>query len=334
MSPAEDRVRRLCRTFGIAHPVIQGGMTSVGTARLAAAVSEAGGLGLVSAGRMTPAGFGEEIDRALALTARPVGVNVPVLRDAAAMEGLLDAALSRRVAPVVLGGGNPGPWAERILAAGKLLAIVTANAAQARKAESLGAAAVIVAGVEAGGKAGVDEIGGMVLVPEVADAVSIPVVATGGIVDGRGAAAAICLGAAAVQLGTRFMLSEESPVHPRTRQAMINAGTAGTLLIARRQGLGRRMLDTPAARRVRERERDAPLEELVALLSGALSVRGLIDGDLEGGMVSCGQGVGRIRGVEPAGDIVRRIAAEMREVLAGASRALELAQPRREEPRA
>lgn len=325
MSAAPDRVRRLCAALGIVHPVIQGGMTSVGTARLAAAVSAAGGLGLVSAGRMTPAEFGAEIDAALALTDRPVGVNVPVVRDKATMQGLLDAALQRRVCVVVLGGGNPVPWAGQVLASGKTLAVVTANAAQARKAEALGAATVIVAGVEAGGKAGVDEIGGMVLIPDVADAVSIPVVATGGIVDGRGAAAAICLGAAAVQLGTRFMLTDESPLHPRTRLAMLDAGTAGTLLIARRHGLGRRMLDTPAARRVIEREAVAPLEEMVSMLSGAHSVRGLLEGDLAEGMVSCGQGVGRIRSVEPAGEIVRRIAAEMRAVLGESAAALDAA---------
>lgn len=327
MNPAEDRVRRLCSAFGIDHPVIQGGMTSVGTAQLAAAVSAAGGLGLVSAGRMTAAAFGEEIDRALAITGNPVGVNVPVVGDPGTMRELLGVALARRVAVVVLGGGNPGPWAERVLAAGKPLAVVTANAQQARKAAALGAAAVIVAGVEAGGKAGADEIGGMVLIPEVADAVSIPVVATGGIVDGRSAAAAICLGATAVQLGTRFMLSDESPLHPRTKQAMIDAGPADTLMIARRHGLGRRMLDTPAARRVLEREPGASLDEIVGMLSGAHSVRGLIEGDLVGGMVSCGQGVGRIRSIESVETIVRNIAAGMRAVLAASTRALDAPEP-------
>jgi NADH:quinone reductase (non-electrogenic) len=321
VSPAPDRVRRLCAALGIAHPVIQGGMTSVGMARLAAAVSDAGGLGLVSAGRMTPEQFGGEIDAALALTAHPVGVNVPVVRDVALMRGLLDAALARRVALVVLGGGNPVPWAGEVRAAGKQLAVVVANAAQARKAEALGAAAVIVAGVEAGGKAGADEIGGMVLIPVVADAVSIPVVATGGIVDGRGAAAALCLGAAGVQLGTRFMLSDEAPLHPRTKAAMLAAGPDATLVIARRQGLGRRMLDTPIARHVLEREPQATLDELLPMLSGTLSVRGLIDGDLEGGMVSCGQGVGRIDAVLPAGEIVRRVAADLRAVLAATTQA-------------
>jgi len=325
VSAARDRIRRLCAALGTIHPVIQGGMTSIGTARLAAAVSQAGGLGLVSAGRMTPAQFGAEIDVALALTDRPVGVNVPVVRDTATMQGLLDAALQRRVSVVVLGGGNPLPWAGQVRAAGKTLAVVTANAVQAKKAEALGAAVVIVAGVEAGGKAGVDEIGGMVLIPDVVDAVSIPVVATGGIVDGRGAAAAICLGAAGVQLGTRFMLTDESPLHPRTRQAMIDAGPGGTLLIARRHGLGRRMLDTPAARRVLERETVAPLDEMVSMLSGEHSVRGLLEGDLAEGMVSCGQGVGRIRSVEPAGEIVRRIAAEMHAVLGESAAALDAA---------
>ena len=325
MSPPRDRVRRLRALLGIAHPVIQGGMTSVGMAPLAAAVSEAGGLGLVSAGRMTPEQFGAEIDAALARTARPVGVNVPVVRDEALMRGMLAAALGRRVALVVLGGGNPVPWAADVRAAGRTLAIVVANAAQARKAEALGAQAVIVAGVEAGGKAGVDEIGGMVLVPVVVDAVSIPVIATGGIVDGRSAAAALCLGAAGVQLGTRFMLSDEAPLHPRTKAAMLAAGPDATRVIARRQGLARRMLDTPAARHVLEREAQAPVEELLPFLSGALSVRGLVDGDLEGGMVSCGQGVGRIDEVLPAGEIVRLVAAGIEEALGEATRAMTVA---------
>ncbi|MCW5750406.1 MAG: nitronate monooxygenase [Alphaproteobacteria bacterium] len=323
MTQSEDRVARLCRLLGIVHPIIQGGMTAVGTAPLAAAVSAGGGLGLVSAGRMRAPDFGAEIDLALAATDRPVGVNIPVGRDAEQMRGYLDEALRRRIALVVLGGGNPAPWAETVMARGCRLAIVTATPAQAHKAQVLGANAVVVAGHEAGGKAGADEIGGMVLVPAIVDAVSIPVIATGGIVDGRGAAAAICLGASAVQLGTRFMLSEESPLHPATKQAMLAACISDTMIIARRFGMARRMLGTPAARRVVECETDADLDTIISMLSGAHSTRGLIGGDLAEGLVSCGQGVGRITTIEPAGEIVRRIAGEMREVLNLARQAVE-----------
>lgn len=320
----EERLARFLRLCGIRYPIIQGGMTSVGTARLASAVSEAGGLGLVSAGRMSATDFGTEIDRARQMTTRPVGVNIPVGRDTAQMESYLRETLERRLGLVVLGGGNPAPWADRVLAAGHRLAIVTATPAQARKAQALGAHAVVVAGHEAGGKSGADEIGGMVLVPAIVDAVSLPVVATGGIVDGRGAAAAICLGASAVQLGTRFMLSEESPLHPATKQAMLAAGISDTMIIARRYGMARRMLGTPAARKVAACEQEANLDTIVSMLSGSHSTRGLIEGDLAEGLVSCGQGVGRIDSIEPAGEIVRRVADEMRQVLGGARRAVEL----------
>ena len=272
---------------------------------------------------MTPEAFGAEVDLAVARTGNPMGVNIPVVRDPQYMSGLIEQALRRDLALIVLGGGNPGPWAERILAAGRRCGIVTATPDQARKAQSLGAHLVVVAGYEAGGKSGADEIGGMVLIPAVVDAVGIPVVATGGIVDGRSAAAAICLGASAVQLGTRFMLTEEAPLHPRTKDAMLTARISDTRVVARAFSMGRRMLDTPTARVIADKERTADQSDLITMLSGAFSERGLLQGDLETGLVSCGQGVGRIRDIQPAGVIVRRIADEIREVLLSTRRAVE-----------
>lgn len=323
LSPAVGRVRTLCRLLGAAQPILLAGMTTVGTARLAAAVSEAGGLGLVAAGRLTPAAFGAEIDKALALTSRPVGVNIPVVRDPELMAGMIAASLARKVSPIILGGGNPAPWAPLIVEAGRVLGIVTATPQQARKAQALGAQLVVVAGHEAGGKAGADEVGGMVLIPAVVDAVDVPVIAAGGIVDSRTAAAAICLGAAGVQLGTRFMLSEESPLHPETKSAMLQADVSDTMIIARRHNMARRMLVTPAARHIVSREPEASLEEMVGLLSGRHSERGLIEGDLKAGMVACGQGVGRIDQVLPAAEIVRQVAAGIRLVLAEAITAMD-----------
>lgn len=323
LNPAASRVRELCRLLGAAQPILLAGMTTVGTARLAAAVSEAGGLGLVAAGRLTPAAFGAEIDKARSLTSRGIGVNIPVVRDPDLMAGMIAAALARKVSPIILGGGNPGPWASLITDAGRVLGIVTATPQQARKAQSLGARFVVVAGHEAGGKAGADEVGGMVLIPAVVDAVDVPVIAAGGIVDSRTAAAAICLGAAGVQLGTRFMLSEESPLHPDTKSAMLQAAVGDTMIIARRHNMARRMLGTPAARHIVSRESDASVEEMVGLLSGRHSERGLLEGDLASGMVACGQGVGRIGDVLPAAEIVRQIAAGIRLVLADAIAAMD-----------
>ncbi len=322
MSQSASRVRDLCALLGVAHPILLAGMTSVGTARLAAAVSEAGGLGLVASGRMTPAAFDAEMTKAQALTTKPIGVNIPVIRDAAVMQAMITAAIARRVSPIILGGGNPAPWAAPILQAGCLLGIVTATPDQARKAEALGARLLVVAGHEAGGKAGADEVGGMVLIPAVADAVSVPVIAAGGIVDSRTAAAAICLGAAGVQLGTRFMLSEESPLHPETKTAMLQAAVGDTMIIARRYGMARRMLGTPRAHDIVAREPQASQDEMIAMLSGRYSERGLLEGDIAGGTVACGQGVGRIERVLPAAAIVREIAAGLRPVLAEAAAAL------------
>lgn len=315
MSSASGRVAALCRLFGVRYPILLAGMTSVGNAALAGAVSEAGGLGLLAAGRMSPEAFQREVDEARRLSQKPIGVNIPVIRDAALMQVLIDIALRAELSPIVLGGGNPAPWADQIRKAGRQLVIVTAGPIQAKKAESLGCCAVVVAGFEAGGKTGADEVGGLVAIPAVADAVSIPVIASGGIVDGRSAAAAICLGAAAVQVGTRFMLATESPVHPVTKEAMIAADVTSTRIVARSHGMGRRMLDTPTARHVLEREQQVSFEEMVAMLSGAVSERGLLAGDLASGTVACGQSVGRVSVVEPAEAIVRRMIVGMGQAL-------------------
>jgi enoyl-[acyl-carrier protein] reductase II len=316
LAGAKGRVARLCDLLGAEVPLIQGGMTSVGTARLAAAVSAAGAFGLVSAGRMTPETFDRAIAEALELTDRPLGVNIPISRETEWVEAMLGPALTRPVRFVFTGGGNPAPFAARIRDAGKRLAIVVSNVAQARKAEALGAALVVAEGVEAGGRASREEIGTIALVPAVADAVGIPVVAAGGIADGRGALAALCLGAAGIQMGTRFMSSVESPLHAAAKQALIAASEADTLLIGRRHGMQRRVLRNAAAESVAAREERAGLDEMLQLLSGARSVRGLLEGEVHDGIIACGQSVGAVRSIEPVATIVSGIVAEMKHVLA------------------
>lgn len=314
------RLREAAAALGSALPIIQGGMTAIGTARLAAAVSSAGALGLVSAGGMTAAAFADEIDCALSLTDRPIGVNIPVGRDAAWMQEAIDAALARRVAAVVLGGGNPAPWAPRIVDGGKRLVIVVSHPRQAEHAQRLGAVAVVAEGNEAGGKNGLEELGGLTLVPLVARAVGIPVFAAGGIVDGRTAAAAICLGAGGVQLGTRFMLSAESPLHPATK-AFLTAQPRSTMLIGRRHGLNRRSVRNAAAEEVASREHGETLAGMVELLGGGRSWRGLREGDVERGLISAGQGVALIGDAPPVAQIVRTLMQDMNAALREAAAA-------------
>ena len=307
MDRRATRVADFCSAFGLRAPVIQGGMTLVGTARLAAAVSEGGGLGLVSAGRMSADDFEAEIKEALTLTDKPVGVNIPLSRSHDRVRTFIDVALRHPVSALFLGGGNPAPWADDIKAAGKRLVIVVGGPRQARKAESLGADAIVAEGVDAGGLIASDEIGTLSLIPAVADSVRIPVIAAGGIADARGTAAAICLGAAGVQMGTRFMVAEESPLNARTKQALIDADVTDTLIVARRQRITRRMLKNDAAREARGIEDTADLEGMLKIVTPERSHKGLLEGDTQTGMVSCGQSIGVITAVEPASDIIRSI---------------------------
>jgi enoyl-[acyl-carrier protein] reductase II len=311
-------MQRAAQAIGCALPLIQGGMTGIGTARLAAAVSNAGGLGLVSAGGMTSEAFAREIEAAASTTQSPVGVNIPVTRDAEWMERSLAAALARRPAVVVLGGGNPAPWVPRIADAGVKWLAVVSSARQAFLAQRAGAAAVIAEGNEAGGKNGLEELGLLTLVPLVVREVDVPVFAAGSIVDGATAAAAICLGAGGVQLGTRFMLSQESPLHAATRE-FLTSQPRSTLLIGRAHGMNRRAVRNPASEEVARREKHESLEAVVALLSGRRSLRGLREGDVDDGLISAGQGVALIRDVPPVADIVERLFAEMAGVLGEAA---------------
>lgn len=329
---AAIRMQRAARAIGCALPLIQGGMTGIGNARLAAAVSNAGGLGLVSAGGMTPGSFAREIEAAAGATDFPVGVNIPVTRDAAWMEAAIAGALARRPDVVVFGGGNPAPWASRITDAGLKWLAVVSSARQAFLAQRSGASAVIAEGNEAGGKNGLEEVGLLTLVPLVVREVDVPVFAAGGIVDGATAAAAICLGAGGVQLGTRFMVSQESPLHPATKD-FLTSQPRSTLLIGRAHGMNRRAVQNPASEEVLRREAGESLEGVVALLGGRRSWRGLREGDIYDGLISAGQGVALIRDVPPVAEIVERLFADMAVVLGeAAERAREFARPRGASP--
>jgi enoyl-[acyl-carrier protein] reductase II len=273
--------------------------------RLAVAVSEAGGLGLIAAGWMKPATLRDEIRAARAATTEPFGVNVPLSRGDATE--LLDVAAGEGVKIVFTSSGHPLTSTPRLKQAGCVVVHVVASVRHARKAVDAGCDAVVAEGFEAGGHNGLDEITTLTLVPQVADAVEVPVIAAGGIADGRGMAAAFALGADGVQVGTRFAATVESAAHETFKQAIVAAGDAGTTLILRPLAPVR-LLRTPFARRAAEAERrGASAEELRTLLGEKRERRGIFEGDVEEGMLEAGQSAGLVHEILPAGEVVRRL---------------------------
>lgn len=300
----------LCALLGIRYPIIQGGMTLVGTGHLASAVSAGGGLGVVSAGRMDEATFARETDFALDTTDCPLAVNIPIGRAQEWTEACFNIAIKRDIKAVLIGGGNPKPWCPLVKGAGKLLGIVVATPDQAAKAEAAGADFVVAESIEAGGRTSREELAGVTLIPAASERISVPLVAAGGFVDGRGLAAAMVLGADGVQMGTRFMLAEESPLHKNTFSAMLAADITDTLVVGTRHHMGRRLLRGQASEMVHGSEISASREDMIAMLSGEWSRQGLHLGNLEQGMIACGQGVGLIHDVLPASTIIENTARE------------------------
>lgn len=312
----------LCWLLGIQYPIIQGGMTLVGTGKLAAAVSDGGGLGVVSAGRMEVETFAGEMDLAIDTTSKPLGVNIPIGHAPEWTEACFTESLKRDIKIVLIGGGNPKPWCPIVKDAGKLLGVVVANPEQAQKAENAGADLIIVESIEAGGRTSRDELAGVTLIPAARERTTVPLAAAGGFVDGRGLAAALCLGADGVQMGTRFMLAEESPLHAETRSAMIAADVTDTMLLGAEHRMGRRVLRSKAAERVQERQAAATKEDMISMLSGEWSRQALHHGNMEIGLAACGQGVGLIKDNLSAAEIISRTVREAEVCLDNARRQL------------
>lgn len=307
---------RVTRLLGIRYPIVQGGLARVAGAELAAAVSNAGGLGqIASAGLAGPEALRAEIRRCRALTARPFAVNFPIGRQD--IWPGLEAALEEGVGIIALTAGNPAPYLRRCREAGAKTLVLTAGPELARKAEAAGADMVATVGYEGGGHIGRSDETTLVMVPRVVAAVSIPVLASGGIATGAGMLAALALGAEGVEMGTRFVATVEARAHPAYKQALAAAAPGDTMIIKRTLGMPGRVLRSPHAERIAAAEAaGAPKEELVAMISGAMNARGTDDGDLAGSYVWAGQGVGLFDRVEPAGEVVRRMAAEAAEGMA------------------
>ncbi len=305
----------LCEMLGIRYPVFQGGMAWISDGRLAAAVSEGGGLGIIASGNAPADYVREQIRIAKSLTSRPFGVNVMLLSPYA--DEVAEVIAQERVAVVTTGAGNPSKYMEMWKAAGSRVIPVVASVALAKLMQRIGASAVIAEGGESGGHVG--ELTTMVLVPLVADAVSIPVIAAGGIADGRGMAAAFMLGACGVQMGTRFLSAEECTIHPAYREKVLKAGDLATMVTGKRLGHPVRSLRTAFARNYSKAEYGGmPDDELEALGTGALRYA-VKEGDSEKGCFLAGQIVAMVNKVQPAADIVREVADGADEVLKGAA---------------
>ena len=307
------RNNRVCELLGTEYPLIQGGMAWVANASLAAAVSNAGGVGLIAAGASPAEVLEQEILKAKSLTDKPFGLNIMLMSPTA--PDALELAAKHRLRIVSTGAGSPGKVLERLKPLGTIVIPVIASVAQAKRAEKQGADAIVAEGTEAGGHIG--ELTTMVLTPQIASAVNIPVIAAGGIADGRGVAAAFALGAEGVQLGTRFICCSECTVHPNYKQAVIDARDRSTAVTGQSLGHPVRCLRNKLTAEFERLEAEgAPAEEIEKLGMGKLRAA-VVDGDTEWGSLMSGQSAAMVNDILPAREIVRGLFDEARRVLHG-----------------
>lgn len=305
----------ICELLGIQYPVFQGGMAWVADGKLAAAVSEGGGLGIIGAGNAPASFVREQIRIAKSLTNKPFGVNIMLLSPFA--DEVAAVAAEEKIAVVTTGAGNPSKYMKLWLDAGIKVIPVVPSVAMAKLVTRLGASAVIAEGGESGGHVG--ELTTMVLVPLIKDATHLPVIAAGGIADGRGAAAAFMLGACGIQMGTRFLSAEECNIHPTYKEKIVNANDLCTMVTGKRLGHPVRSLRTQFARNYFKAEYSTmPDDELENLAVGALR-KAVQEGDVKDGCFLSGQVAAQVKKIEPAADIIRDVMEGAEEVLKGAA---------------
>ena len=303
----------VCSMLGITYPVIQGGMAWVADAELAAAVSNAGGLGLIAAMNSNGEQLREQIVKARTLTDKPFGVNLMLMSPF--IEEAVSVVCEEGVKVVTTGAGNPAKYMDRLKEAGVKVICVVAGVALAVMAERMGACAVVAEGCESGGHVG--ETTTMALVPQVVDAVSIPVIAAGGIADGRGMAAAFLLGAQGIQMGTRFLTAKECTIHPNYKAKVIAANDHDTVVTGKTLGHPVRALKNRMTREFQKKEADPNTtpDGLQAMGAGALR-RAAREGDVQYGSCMCGQIAGLVKTEDSCADIVRGICEDAKKQLA------------------
>jgi enoyl-[acyl-carrier protein] reductase II len=304
-----DSIRtRVSERLGIRYPILQAGMIWASSYKLAVACAEADILGTIGSASMKQDFLREQIRKARALTKKRLAVNIPLLRKDA--PELLEIAVEEGIDVIISSAGNPAVLGPRIKAAGATWIHVVPSVKHGRKAEDSGADIVIGEGTEAGGHNGVDEITTIALIPQLVDALKVPVVAAGGIADGRGFLAALALGAEGISVGTRFAATPESSSHPNYKEAVVRATDRDTALFAKRIAPVRAIIN-PFVDRVREAEaRCVSREELEEVYGRSASRRGILEGDLENGEMEAGQSSGLVREVLPAAEVVRKFVTE------------------------
>ena len=304
---------RITELLGCEYPIIQGGMAWVAEHTLASAVSNAGGIGLIAGGNAPIDYLRDQIRKCKEKTDKPFGVNIMLMSPNA--DDLAQLCIDEGVKVVTTGAGNPGKFIPAWKEAGIKVIPVVPSVALAKRMERAGADAVVAEGTESGGHSGENTT--MCLVPQVVDALEIPVIAAGGIADGRGMAAAFMLGAEGVQIGTRFLASEECQIHPTFKELVIKAKDTDSVVTGRYTGHPCRNVKTKFAKKLANGEKDGTLspEEFENLTVGALR-RAVVDGDLESGSFLCGAIAGMINEVKPCKDIVEEIMAGAEKLLA------------------
>lgn len=301
----------ICEILGIRYPVFQGGMAWIADGRLAAAVSEGGGLGIIAAGNAPGEYVREQLRIAKSMTSKPVGVNIMLMSPFA--DEVARVVVEEKADVVTTGAGNPGKYIESWKEAGIKVIPVVASVAMAKRLTRMGVTALIAEGGESGGHVG--ELTTMVLVPQICDATDLPVIAAGGIADGRGVAAALMLGACGVQMGTRFLSAEECTIHPSYKEKILKATDLCTMVTGKRLGHPVRSLRTPFARDYSKAEYGGmPDEELEALGTGSLRLA-VQEGDNEKGCFLAGQIAAMVKKEQPAAEIVREVMEEAEPIL-------------------
>lgn len=299
------KANRVTELFGIEYPVIAGGMVWCSGWRLAAAVSNAGGLGLLGAGSMHPETLIEHIDKMNAATTKPWGINVPLMYPE--IEKLMDIIIEKGVKIVFTSAGSPKKFTARLHEAGIKVAHVVSSSKFAKKCEEAGVDAVVAEGFEAGGHNGREETTTMALIPQVREAISLPLIAAGGIGSGKAMLAAMALGAEGVQIGTLFAVSEESSASDAFKQMCVNLGEDGTMLALKKISPTRLIKNELYAKIAEAESRGAEADELRELLGKAASKRGIFEGDLENGELEIGQIVSAIKEVQPVSTIMKNL---------------------------
>lgn len=304
-------MNKICELLNIKYPIIQGGMAWVANASLASAVSNAGGLGLIAGGNAPKEIIKEEIRKCRELTDKPFGVNVMLLSPFA--DEIIDLIIEEKIPVITTGAGNPAKYLDRLKEAGVKTIPVVPSIALAQRMEKLGVDAIIVEGTEAGGHIG--ELTTMVLTPQVVDSVKIPVIAAGGIADGRGIVAAFALGAKGVQIGTRFICSEECNVHENYKNMVLKSKDRDAIVTGRSTGHPVRTLKNKLAKEILNMEKEgAPLEEIDKKGIGCLRVA-TVEGDIHNGSFMAGQIASIIKDIKPCKEILDDMVSQAKNIM-------------------